>query len=135
VERRVPKLATSAWWKEERHGVFIDYNQNAKDRTVCSAYSVRPNAEAKVSTPVTWDELQQCDPADFTLRSVPARFAKTGDLHAGIEQAVCSLEPLLELARAQLVKGQGDAPWPPHYKKAANEPLRAPPSVAKRGRR
>ena len=128
VERRVPKLATSAWWKEERHGVFIDYNQNARDRTVCSAYSVRPNPEAKVSAPVSWEELQTCDPADFTVRSMPARFARIGDLHKGIDEAVRSLEPLLDLAARQASEGQGDAPWPPHYKKAANEPKRAPPS-------
>jgi len=128
VERRAPKLATSAWWKEERHGVFIDYNQNAKDRTVCSAYSVRPNPEARVSTPVSWDELQSCDPGDFTLRSVPGRFAQSGDPHEGIDAAVCSLEPLLELSARHEKDGQGDAPWPPHYRKAANEPRRAPPS-------
>src|SRR5689334_20389371 len=112
VERRAPKLATSAWWKEERHGVFIDYNQNAKDRTVCSAYSVRPNEEARVSTPVTWDELQSCDPGDFTLKTVPARFARIGDPHEGIDQAVGSLDKLLESAA-----GQEDAPWPPYYRK------------------
>jgi DNA ligase D len=112
VERRAPKLATSAWWKEERHGVFIDYNQNAKDRTVCSAYSVRPNEEARVSTPVTWDELQSCDPGDFTLKTVPARFARIGDPHEGIDEAVCSLDKLLESAA-----GQEDAPWPPYYRK------------------
>ena len=117
VERRAPKLATSAWWKEERHGVFIDYNQNAKDRTVCSAYSVRPNAEAKVSTPVTWDELQSCDPADFTLKTVPARFAKIGDPHDSIDGAVCSIDALLELSAQQESAGQGDAPWPPYYRK------------------
>lgn len=131
VERRVPKLATSAWWKQERHGVFIDYNQNAKDRTVCSAYSVRPNEDARVSTPVTWDELKACDPADFTLRTVPARFAKIGDPHSGIDDAVGSLDPLIELSAAQERAGQGDAPWPPHYRKAAGEPTRTPP---KRGR-
>jgi DNA ligase D-like protein (predicted polymerase) len=112
VERRVPKLATSAWWKEERHGVFIDYNQNAKDRTVCSAYSVRPNEEARVSTPVTWEELQSCDPGDFTLKTVPGRFARTGDPHEGIDEAVGSLDKLLESAA-----GQEDAPWPPYYRK------------------
>jgi DNA primase len=130
VERRAPKLATSAWWKEERHGVFIDYNQNAKDRTVCSAYSVRPNDRAKVSTPVTWDELQQCDPDDLTIHTVPGRFAKIGDPHAGIDDAIGSIDKLLEAAA-----GEADAPWPPHFRKAANEPLRAPPSVAKRARR
>lgn len=128
IERRAPTLATSAWWKEERHGVFIDYNQNAKDRTVCSAYSVRPNPEARVSTPVSWEELQSCDPGDFTLRSVPARFAGIGDPHEGIDAAVCSLDSLLELSAKQEKDGQGDAPWPPHYRKAANEPKRAPPS-------
>jgi DNA ligase D-like protein (predicted polymerase) len=117
VERRAPKLATSAWWKEERHGVFIDYNQNAKDRTVCSAYSVRPNAEARVSTPVTWDELQTCDPGDFTIRSVPPRFVKIGDPHDGIDTAVCSLDRLLELSGEQERAGQGDAPWPPYYRR------------------
>jgi bifunctional non-homologous end joining protein LigD len=117
VERRVPKLATSAWWKEQRHGVFIDYNQNAKDRTVCSAYSVRPNPEAKVSTPVTWEELQSCDPDDFTIRSVPARFAELGDPHEGIDEAVGSLDNLLELSKQQEQDGQGDAPWPPYYRK------------------
>jgi DNA ligase D len=128
VERRAPKLATSKWWKEERHGVFIDYNQNAKDRTVCSAYSVRPRPDARVSTPVTWDELRTCDPADFTLKTVPARFTEIGDPHEGIDSTVCSLEPLLELSRRQESQGQGDAPWPPHYRKAAGEPRRAPPS-------
>jgi len=117
IERRAPALATSAWWKEERHGVFIDYNQNAKDRTVCSAYSVRPNAEAKVSTPVTWLELQSCDPADFTIKSVPQRFEKIGDPHLGIDTAVCSLEGLLELSAEQEHAGQGDAPWPPYHRK------------------
>jgi DNA ligase D len=117
VERRAPKLATSAWWKEKRHGVFIDYNQNAKDRTVCSAYSVRPNPEARVSTPVTWDELQSCDPGDFTIRSVPKRFAKIGDPHAGIDGAACSLEKLLQLSLEQQEGGQGDAPWPPYHRK------------------
>ena len=131
VERRAPKLATSAWWKEERHGVFIDYNQNAKDRTVCSAYSVRPNPQAKVSTPVSWEELRSCDPGDFTVRSVPRRFAAQGDPHEGMGGSVCSLEPLLELSARQERGGQGDAPWPPHYRKAAKEPSRAPPSRRK----
>ncbi|HEY8050994.1 MAG TPA: non-homologous end-joining DNA ligase [Ramlibacter sp.] len=117
VERRAPKLATSAWWKSERHGVFIDYNQNAKDRTVCSAYSVRPNAQARVSTPVTWKELQDCDPADFTLRTVPQRFATSGDPHAGIDATICSLRALLELSAKQEQAGQGDAPWPPYHRK------------------
>jgi bifunctional non-homologous end joining protein LigD len=128
VERRAPKLATSKWWKEERHGVFIDYNQNAKDRTVASAYSVRPVADARVSAPVTWDELATCNPADFTLKTMPARFAAIGDPHEGIDAAACSLETLLELSARQERDGEGDAPWPPHYRKQAGEPPRAQPS-------
>jgi DNA ligase D-like protein (predicted polymerase) len=131
VERRAPSLATSKWWKEERHGVFLDYNQNAKDRTVCSAYSVRPKPDARVSAPLTWDELAQCDPGDFTLRTMPARFAAIGDRHAGIDEAACSLEPLLELSRADEAKGLGDAPWPPHYRKQPGEPDRVAPSKRK----
>ena len=114
VERRVPKLATSKWWKEERHGVFVDYNQNAKDRTVASAYSVRPTPDARVSAPLTWDEVADCDPADFTLATMPARFQKLGDRHAGIDRHRGSLEGLLQLFEKQ---GQGDAPWPPYYRK------------------
>ncbi len=131
VERRAPELATSKWWKEERHGVFIDYNQNAKDRTVASAYSVRPTADARVSAPITWAELPACDPADFTLRTVPARFARLGDVGAGIDDAAGSLEPLLELAARQRADGLGDAPWPPHYAKGAEEPARVAPSRRK----
>jgi bifunctional non-homologous end joining protein LigD len=130
VERRAPKLATSKWWKEERHGVFIDYNQNAKDRTVASAYSVRPRPDARVSAPVSWRELAQCDPADFTLRTMPARYAQIGDPHEGIDAAVCSIERLLELSVRHERDGEGDAPWPPHYRKAEGEPRRAPPSTA-----
>jgi hypothetical protein len=133
VERRAPTLATSKWWKEERHGVFLDYNQNAKDRTVCSAYSVRPKPDARVSAPVTWDELAECDPGDFTLRTMPARFAAIGDRHAGIDEAACSLEPLLELSRAHEAEGLGDAPWPPHYRKQPGEPERVAPSRKKGG--
>ncbi|HEY9027518.1 MAG TPA: DNA polymerase domain-containing protein [Burkholderiaceae bacterium] len=131
VERRVPKLATSAWWKEERHGVFVDYNQNAKDRTVCSAYSVRPRPDARVSTPVGWDELAACDPADFTLWTVPRRLQAVGDPHAGIDAAAGSLDRLLELSARQEAAGQGDAPWPPHYRKGAGEPPRKPPSAGR----
>ena len=131
VERRAPDLATSKWWKEERHGVFIDYNQNAKDRTVCSAYSVRPKPDARVSAPVTWEELATCQPADFTLRTMPARFARIGDRHADIDAHPCSLEPLLELSARQEAEGLGDAPWPPHYAKQAGEPRRVQPSKAK----
>lgn len=132
VERRAPALATSKWWKEERHGVFVDYNQNAKDRTVASAYSVRPKPDARVSAPVSWDELDACEPADFTLWTMPRRFATIGDPHARIDEAPASLEPLLELSARQEAEGQGDAPWPPHYRKGADEPKRAPPSTARR---
>jgi bifunctional non-homologous end joining protein LigD len=129
VERRAPDLATSKWWKEERRGVFIDYNQNAKDRTVASAYSVRPKPDARVSAPLTWKELQSCDPADFTLTTMPKRFARIGDPHEGIDAAPCSLERLLGLSARHERDGEGDAPWPPHYRKQAGEPRRAPPSV------
>ena len=131
VERRMPGLATAAWWKEERQGVFVDYNQNAKDRTVASAYSVRPKPDARVSTPIAWDELPACDPADFTLRTVPDRLRTIGDPHAGIDDKPGSLDALLELSARQEGEGQGDAPWPPHYRKQAGEPTRAPPSARK----
>ena len=131
VERRAPKLATSKWWKEERHGVFVDYNQNAKDRTVASAYSVRPTPDARVSAPLDWDEVADVDPADFTLATMPARFADTGDRHAGIDDAPGSLEPLLELSARHEREGQGDAPWPPHYRKQSGEPPRVQPSRAR----
>jgi len=133
IERRVPALATSKWWKEERHGVFLDYNQNAKDRTTCSAYSVRPLPDARVSTPLVWDEVPDCNPADFTVLTVPARFAAIGDPHAGIDAAVGSLDKLLELAAKDEATGLGDAPWPPHFQKAEGEPLRAAPSRARAG--
>ena len=132
VERRAPAIATSKWWKEERHGVFIDYNQNAKDRTVCSAFSVRPRPDARVSTPLTWDEIDQCDPADFTIKTMPDWFAKNGDRHAGIDKHPCSLEKLLALAAQQEKEGQGDAPWPPQYKKMPGEPARVQPSKARK---
>ncbi|HEV3457928.1 MAG TPA: non-homologous end-joining DNA ligase [Thermoanaerobaculia bacterium] len=128
VERRAPTLATSKWWKEERHGVFLDYNQNAKDRTVAAAYSVRPKPDARVSAPVTWDELESCQPQDFTLRTMPLRFASLGDRHAAIDDHACSLDGLLELSAQQEAQGLGDAPWPPHYRKQAGEPPRAQPS-------
>jgi DNA ligase D-like protein (predicted polymerase) len=128
VERRAPRLATSKWWKEERHGVFLDYNQNAKDRTVASAYSVRPRPDGRVSAPVTWDELEACRPEEFTLRTMPARFAALGDRHAAVDEHPCSLEPLLELSARQEREGLGDAPWPPHYAKQAGEPPRVQPS-------
>lgn len=128
VEKRAPTLATSKWWKEERHGVFVDYNQNAKDRTVAAAYSVRPTPDARVSAPLDWDEVDHCDPADFTLASMPARFEKLGDLHAAIDQHAGSLAGLLELFERQ---GLGDAPWPPHYRRQASEPPRVRPSKRK----
>ncbi|HEV7912545.1 MAG TPA: non-homologous end-joining DNA ligase [Albitalea sp.] len=132
VERRAPGLATSAWWKEQRRGVFIDYNQNAKDRTVASAYSVRPRPDARVSTPLSWQELPDCDPAAFTLWTVPKRLSTTGDPHAAIDDRTDSLEPLLELSVRHENDGQGDAPWPPHYRKAPGEPKRAPPASVRR---
>jgi len=131
VERRAPDIATSKWWKEERHGVFLDYNQNAKDRTVCSAYSVRPKPDGRVSAPVTWDELFACRPEEFTLRTMPARFAAIGDRHARIDESPGSLEGLLELSARHAAQGQGDAPWPPHYMKQAGEPPRVQPSKRK----
>src|SRR5213080_4213429 len=131
VERRAPALATSAWWKEERHGVFIDYNQNAKDRTVASAWSVRPTPDARVSMPLDWDEVASADPADFTLATMPKRFARLGDRHAGIEDAARSLEGLLELSARHEREGLGDAPWPPHFKKQRGEPPRVQPSRAR----
>jgi DNA ligase D-like protein (predicted polymerase) len=128
VERRAPGLATSRWWKEERHGVFIDYNQNAKDRTVASAYSVRPTPEARVSAPLTWEEAEACEPADFTLATMPARFAQAGDRHAAIDGSPGSLDVLLELSARHERDGMGDAPWPPQYKKQPGEPTRVQPS-------
>jgi bifunctional non-homologous end joining protein LigD len=131
VERRAPALASSKWWKEERHGVFLDYNQNAKDRTTCSAYSVRPVPDARVSTPLDWQEVPDCDPADFTIFTVPERFAKIGDPHSGMDAAPGSLEKLLELAEKDKAAGLGDAPWPPHFRKMEEEALRVAPSRAK----
>jgi len=128
VERRAPDIATSKWWKEERHGVFVDYNQNAKDRTVASAYSVRPRADARVSAPLSWDEVDSCEPGDFTLATMPARFAKLGDRHEDIDRHAGSLERLLELSARHERDGLGDAPWPPHYRKQRGEPPRVQPS-------
>jgi hypothetical protein len=128
VERREPERATSKWWKEERHGVFLDYNQNAKDRTVASAWSVRPTPDARVSMPLDWDEVAGCDPAAFTLVTAPGRLAERGDASAGIDEAAGSLEGLLELSAAHEAAGLGDAPWPPHYKKQEDEPPRVAPS-------
>ena len=132
VERRAPAIATSKWWKEERHGVFLDYNQNAKDRTVASAYSVRPTADARVSTPLEWSEVPDVDPADFTVATVPKRFAGRGDPAAAIDDHAGSLDGLLQLSERQRAAGQGDAPWPPHYAKQEGEPARVQPSRRRR---
>jgi bifunctional non-homologous end joining protein LigD len=132
VERRVPDLASSKWWKEERHGVFLDYNQNAKDRTIASAYSIRPTHDARVSTPVTWDEAPDCEPEDFTIDTVPGRIATIGDPSEGIDGAVGSLEVLLDLADRDEAAGIEDAPWPPHFAKQEGEPPRVQPSKRKR---
>jgi bifunctional non-homologous end joining protein LigD len=131
VERRLPALASSKWWKEERHGVFLDYNQNAKDRTTASAYSVRPLPDARVSAPLHWHEVSACDPADFTVLTMPKRFAELGDPHADIDASAGSLEPLLDLAARDESAGLGDAPWPPHFRKAEGESPRVSPSRAK----
>jgi DNA ligase D-like protein (predicted polymerase) len=132
VERRAPTIATSKWWKEERHGVFLDYNQNAKDRTTCSAYSVRPVPDARVSAPLRWDEVPECDPAEFTIFTMPKRFAEAGDPHTDMNGAPGSLEPLLELAARDEAEGLSDAPWPPHFRKMESEGSRVAPSRAKR---
>jgi bifunctional non-homologous end joining protein LigD len=131
VERRAPALASSKWWKEERHGVFLDYNQNAKDRTTCSAYSVRPLPDGRVSTPLYWHEVPDCEPADFTVLTIPKRFAQLGDPHANIDAAPGSLEKLLELAAQDEAMGLGDAPWPPHFRKMEGEAPRVAPSRAR----
>jgi DNA ligase D-like protein (predicted polymerase) len=131
VERRAPQLATSKWWKEERHGVFLDYNQNAKDRTTCSAYSVRPLPDARVSAPLAWEEVPDCNPADFTVLTMAQRYSSLGNPHAGMDAAAGSLEALLELAARDEASGQGDAPWPPHYRKMEGEGPRVAPSRAR----
>jgi hypothetical protein len=128
VERRASQIATSKWWKEERHGVFVDYNQNAKDRTVAASYSVRPTEDARVSAPLAWSEVDDCDPADFTLATMPSRLKKSGDPHRDIDRHAGSLERLLELSSQHERDGLGDAPWPPHYKKQRGEPARVQPS-------
>jgi DNA ligase D-like protein (predicted polymerase) len=132
IERRLPKLASSKWWKEERHGVFLDYNQNAKDRTTCSAYSIRPLPDARVSAPLRWDEIPDCEPGDFTVATMPARLAKIGDPNEAMDEAAGSLEKLLELAARDEAAGLGDAPWPPHFAKGESEPTRVAPSRAKK---
>jgi bifunctional non-homologous end joining protein LigD len=131
IERRAPTLATSKWWKEERHGVFLDYNQNAKDRTTCSAYSIRPLADARVSAPLRWEEVPDSEPGDFTVLTMPARFKAIGDPNARMDDAAGSLEQLLELAARDEAAGLGDAPWPPHFRKMEGEPARVAPSRAK----
>jgi hypothetical protein len=128
VERRAPNMATSRWWKEERQGVFLDYNQNAKDRTIAGAYSVRPTADARVSAPLTWEEVPSCDPHDFTLATMPRRFEKAGHVHAAMDERAYSIENLLELSDRHEREGLGDAPWPPHYRKQTGEPPRVQPS-------
>jgi DNA ligase D-like protein (predicted polymerase) len=128
VERRLPALSTTKWWKEERHGVFIDYNQNARDRTVASAYSVRPTPDARVSCPLEWSEVPDCELAHFTIKTVPERYAQLGDPGAEIDNVSYSLQPLLELVAAQEAAGEGDAPWPPHFPKGESEPARVQPS-------
>ncbi|MEX2446306.1 MAG: non-homologous end-joining DNA ligase [Dehalococcoidia bacterium] len=133
LERRAPDLVTTAWWKEERHGVFVDYNQNARDRTMASAYSVRSKPDARVSCPLEWDEVAEVDPAAFTLATVPQRLLERGDPAADIDEVAHSLEPLLELVRAQEAEGQGDAAWPPQFPKGADEPPRVQPSRRRRG--
>src|SRR2546428_8101816 len=132
VERRAPEIATSRWWKEGRHGARLDYNQNAKDRTIASAYSVRPTADARVSTPLDWSEVPDVEPADFTIVTVPKRFAARGDPAAAIDDQAGSLDSLLQLSEKQRVAGQGDAPWPPHYAKQEGEPPRVQPSRRRR---
>ncbi|MGH2679904.1 MAG: DNA polymerase domain-containing protein [Actinomycetota bacterium] len=132
VERRLPDLASTKWWKEERHGVFLDYNQNARDRTVASAYSVRPVPDARISTPLAWDEVEGVEPEVFTIRTVPARLERVGDPGAGIDDHEGDLEALLALADRQAAEGQGEAPYPPHFPKAEGEPIRAQPSKRRR---
>jgi bifunctional non-homologous end joining protein LigD len=132
IERRAPKLASSKWWKEERHGVFLDYNQNAKDRTTCSAYSIRPLPDARVSAPLAWEEVPDCEAEDFTVLTMPARFAEIGDPNANMDDAPGSLEQLLELAARDEAAGLGDAPWPPHFRKMEGEGARVAPSRARK---
>ncbi|MEO5567450.1 MAG: DNA primase small subunit domain-containing protein [Gemmatimonadaceae bacterium] len=132
IERRAPTLATSKWWKEERHGVFLDYNQNAKDRTTCSAYSVRPLPDARVSAPLAWEEVAACDPEDFNVLTMPARFARIGDPHAAMDAYAGSLDALLELGDRDEAAGFGDAPWPPHFKKMEGEASLVAPSRARK---
>ena len=135
VERRAPEIATSKWWKEERHGVFLDYNQNAKDRTIASQYSIRPLPDVRVSTPLTWDEVPDCKPEAFTIDTVPKRMAEIGDPSEGIDDAPGVLDALLELSEQHEEAGFADAPWPPHFAKQEGEPPRAQPSKRRDGGR
>src|SRR5678816_341421 len=135
IERRLPALATSKWWKEERHGVFLDYNQNAKDRTTCSAYSVRPLPDARVSAPLEWEEIAACSPEDFTVLTMPKRFKDMGDPHAAMDAHAGSLGALLALADRDEAAGLGDAPWPPHFRKMDGEAPRVAPSKARGARK
>ena len=129
LERRLPSQVTTNWWKEERgKRIFIDYNQNARDRTIASAYSVRPKPGAPVSAPVTWDELAEVAPEDFTVATMPARFAEVGDRHAAIDGAVHSLQPLLDMYENDAAEGREDMPYPPDYPKMPGEPKRVQPS-------
>ena len=132
IERRAPAIATTKWWKEERHGVFIDYNQNARDRTVASAYSVRPTPDARVSCPLDWDEVPSCELGAFTIKTVPKRYAERGDPGAAIDEVSYPLDPLLQLVAKHERAGEGDAPWPPHFPKAEGEPARVQPSKRKK---
>jgi DNA primase len=132
IERRAPEIASSKWWKEERHGVFVDYNQNARDRTVASAYSVRPTPDARVSTPLHWDEVPDVVQEELRIDTVPALVAERGDPHADMDAHTGSLDGLLELSRIDEENGLGDAPWPPHYRKQAGEPRRVAPSRARK---
>src|ERR671911_1604075 len=132
VERRMPELVTTAWWKEEPgERVFIDYNQNARDRTIASAYSVRARPDATVSAPVTWDELQDIETEDFTMATMPERFARLGDVQAEIDDAVCDLNLLLEWVEREEAAGVGEAPYPPQFPKMPGEPKRVQPSRAR----
>jgi DNA ligase D len=133
VERRIPKQVTTAWWKEERgKRVFLDYNQNARDRTIASAYSVRARPDATVSAPLTWDELVDAETEDFTMATMPARFAELGDVHSGMNEAVCDLNRLFEWVEREEKAGVGEAPYPPNFPKMPGEPKRVQPSRAKR---
>jgi DNA ligase D-like protein (predicted polymerase) len=132
IERRAPGLATSKWWKEERQGVFLDYNQNAKDRTTAAAYSVRPLPDARVSAPLDWSEVPDVEPGDFTVLTMATRLATRGDPQAGIDDTAGSLEGLLELAARDEAAGLADAPWPPHFRKMQSEGPRVAPSRARR---